>query len=266
NLLLLLIMKFKYLFSLLFIIPLITNAQIAFTTAQTQIYDGRSNASEWDYRLRDALTDMRYNTNRTFSDSERKYIIGNSYFNKIFIPGNILYENKIVSKIYALRYNAFRDEIEVSNGDKIEYVTRDPKISCIIGMQKFTFKPFIKDKKQKTRVGYLKTIYQGNDFTLFERKIKKYKAAKKAKNTLTTSQPAKIVDVIDYYFSNSNEIATYVKPKKKAFLELINSKERSKMNAFVSKKKLNLKLKKDLITFFKYYDSLLSAKTSDVEL
>ena len=259
-------MKFKYLFSLFFIFPLISNAQIAFTTAQSQNYDGRSNASEWDYRMRDALTDMRYNTNRTFSDSEKKYIIGNSYYNKIFISGNILYENKVVSKVYALRYNAFRDEIEISNGDKIEYVTRDPKISCIIGTQKFTFKPFIKDKKQKTKVGYLKTIYQGKDFTLFERKVKKYKAAKKAKNSLTTSQPAKIIDVTDFYFSNSNDIATYVKPKKKALLEIINSKERSIMNTFISKKKLNLKLKKDLITFFRYYDSLISTNTSDAKL
>jgi len=258
-------MKFKYLFSLLFIIPFISNAQIAFTTAQSQNYDGRSNASEWNYRFRDALTDMRYNTNRTFSDSEKKYIIGNSYYNKIFIPGNILYENKIVSKIYALRYNAFRDEIEVSNGDKIEYVTRDPKISCIIGIQKYTFKPFVKDKKQKSRVGYLVTIYQGNSFTLFERKVKKYKAAKKAKNTLTTSQPAKIIDVIDFYLSNSNEIATYVKPKKKALLEIINSRDRSTMKTFISKKKLNLKLKKDLITFFKYYDSLISTNTASTE-
>lgn len=259
-------MKFKYLLSLFFTFPFFLNAQIAFTTAQSQNYDGRSNASEWDYRMRDALTDMRYNTNRTFSDSEKKYIIGNSYYNKIFISGNILYENKVVSKIYALRYNAFRDEIEVSNGNTTEYVTRDPKISCIIGMQKYTFKPFVKDKKQKTRVGYLKTIYQGKDFTLFERKIKKYKAAKKAKNTLTTSQPAKIVDVIDFYFSNSKEIATYVKPKKKALLEIIDLKERSRMNTFISKKKLNLKLKKDLIAFFKYYDSLLTAESSDVEL
>ena len=91
------------------------------------------------------------------------------------------------------------------------------------------------------------------------------KAAKKAKNTLTTSQPAKIIDVTDFYFSNSNEIATYVKPKKKALLEIINSKDRSTMKTFISKKKLNLKLKKDLITFFKYYDSLISTNTASTE-
>ncbi|AMC10665.1 hypothetical protein Lupro_05145 [Lutibacter profundi] len=230
-------MKSKYLYLLLFIFPFILNAQIAFTSASSsQVYDGRANASEWDYRFRDALTDMRYNTNRTFSDSEKKYIIGNSYYNKIFISGNILYENKVASKVYALRYNAFRDEIEVSNGDKIEYVTRDPKISCIIGIQKYTFQPFLKNKK--TKVGYLVTIYQGKDFTLFERKVKKYKAEKKAKNSLTTSIPAKIVDVAELYFSNSKRIATYVKPKKKVLLEKIAVEQRSKMNTFI--KKINL--------------------------
>jgi len=250
-------MKIIYLFLLLIGLPFTLNSQIVYTTpTRSQIYDGMSNTSEWDYRKRDTLTDMRYKVNKTLSDYKYEQIIGNAYFEKEFVTGNVLYNNKVVSKKYALRYNAYRDEIEVSNNGITEYLTKNSKISCLIGNQKYEYLSFLKKENGNSQIGYLKIIYVGDNFVIYERNIKKYKAEKKAKNSFATPTSAKLVDSNTYYFSNTKDVIVQLNRKKKVFLSKVSSEHQSEMAKFLKANQLNLNTKKDIIIFFKHYNSL----------
>ncbi len=251
-------MKTIHIFLALFIFPFLLSSQIVFTTpSRSQVYDGYSNASEWDYRKRDALTDLRYKANKTaIEQAEYEKVMGDAYFNKAFFNGTIFYDNKVTTKKYTLRYNALSDDIEINSNGTIVYLVKDKKISCLIGNQKYVYRPFIKNENEGVRMGFLKVLYEGNNFTLYQRNIKKYKPAKKAKNSFDSARPAKLVDFTYYYFTENKGIATLLKQKKKAIMSKIASDKKSKMAQFIKNNNIDLKSQTGLVLFFKHYDSL----------
>ena len=254
------ILKIRYMFLLAFIIPIVTNAQektVWSSSSLSGFYDGSSNASEWADKTRAAYTDLRYNVGRTLSDYEYKEIIGNSYYKKEFVLGKIFINNKVISKKLTLRYNAFSDEIEVGNTQKFEALINNRDISCLIGKDLYIYHPYTKKDGEAIQTGYLRTIFKGQEFLLLIRETKIYKEGKKAKTTLETSFPGKLVDVKEFYLlKKSNENAVFIKQKNKKVLEIIDSDYKPTMSKYLKDNNLNVKEDKDLINFFKYYDSL----------
>ncbi|MDH5365359.1 MAG: hypothetical protein OEW67_00105 [Cyclobacteriaceae bacterium] len=250
--------KIIYLLFLIIVIPFVANSQNSIDN-RSSIYDGFSNASEWDYRLRDALTDLRYKANRVFTPFEEEQILGNSYYNKAFVLGKLLDNNKETKRNYLLRYNAFRDEIEIQVKDEIEYLVRHPDISCTIGEEKYMFQPYKTNENGTTMLGYLTVLYQGNNFTLLIRKVKQFKEEQKAKTSLSTSWPAKIEDITEFYFLDKTiDYALRINSKKKMFSKNISKSELSEMSTFIKQNHLKIKDKENLITIYKHYDSLNS--------
>ena len=47
---------------------------------------------------------------------------------------------------YELRYNAYKDEIEVRIDNDVAVLMKDPNVSCVLGKEKYTYQLF-KDKK-----------------------------------------------------------------------------------------------------------------------
>jgi len=256
-------MKTNSFLFLLLIITTISYSQkkVDFVTSSTsQVYDGYSNADEWDYRKRDAITEMRNNSGRVLSDYEYEEIIGNSYFNKSFLPGYIYSSNKIISKESLLRYNAFKDEIEISKNLDFEILLKHRDISCTIADKKYMYAPFIKKEGSKFQNGYFNVIYEGNKYSLLFREIKIYKEAKVAKNSMTSSFPAKLVESRDFYFMDkSDDHAMIINSNKKKLLKNINPKYSKEIGDYIKKNNLNLKEKEDLISLFKYYDALTNS-------
>lgn len=259
-------MKIKYLLLLAFILPTITNAQngvreAASASGSSQVFDGRTNAGEWAYRTRDAYTDLRYNVGRTLSDYEYKEIIGNSYYNKEFVLGKVYIDNKEVSKIFTLRYNAFSDEIEVGNDQNFEALINNRDISCLIGKDLYIYHPYVKKEGEAAKTGYLRTILKGPEFSFLTRESKVFKEGKKAQTTLETSFPAKVIDVKEFYILKKlNNDAVLIKQKNKKVIEIVDSEYKSNMSKYLKDNNLNVKDDKDLITFFKYYNSITLSK------
>lgn len=253
-------MKTLYILLLAFIIPTLLNAQENTAWASSSlsgVYDGRSNSGEWAYRTRDAYTDLKYNVGRTLSDYEYKTIIGNSYYKKEFAIGKIYINNKAISKTFTLRYNAFSDEIEVGTSLKFEALINNLDISCLIGKDIYIYHPYVRKEGEDTQTGYLKTIFKGSDISLLIRETKMFKEGVKAQTTLETSFPAKLIDVKEFYILKaSNKNAVLLKQKNKKVLEIIDTQYKSEMNLYLKNNNLNVKNDKDLIAFFKHYNSL----------
>jgi hypothetical protein len=252
-------MNIKYLNYLFFFVSTFVDGQVDFIQPQfSEVYDGLANAAEWDYRLRDAYTDIRNKGGGNLSDYEYQQIIGNSYFDKKFISGNIYMDNKIISKDVLLRYNAFKDEIEVKKNNGFEVLIRHEDVSCSLGGTKYIFSSFVKKKGGKEHYGYFIALFEGKTFFLLQRKIKIYKGAKVAKTSMTGSFPAKLLDSEHYYLLDKEKKTSYIlKGNKKKIIEKLDSQYQSKINNYIKKNKLDLKKKKDLIVLFQYYDSLV---------
>ena len=231
-------MKTTHLFSLLLLLPTLIISQ---TEEFSNVYNGYSNAYEWDHNKRDALLSLRYNINRVFDDYKTTQIIGNAYYNKNFILGEVAYNNQVIPRKFALRYNAFTDEIEVRTDTSFVYLVKEPTTTCIIGTQKYIYHSYGSKAHKNIKIGYLKIVYEGKEHTLLVRKTKRYKKEKKAKTTLTASYPAKLVDSEKFYILKPEKTAVFLKQKKKALLAVIPQKYQQQMEAFFKKNRLNPK-------------------------
>ena len=245
--------------SISFFVSTFVYCQVDFIQPQfSEVYDGLANASEWDYRLRDAYTDIRDKGGGNLSDYEYEEIIGNSYFDKKFVSGNIYMVDKIISKDALLRYNAFKDEIEVKKNTSFEVLIRHEDVSCSLGSTNYIFSSFMKKKGDKDQHGYFIVLFEGKDFSFLQRKIKIYKEAKVAKTSMTGSFPAKLIVSEDYYFLDKVKKISYeLKSNKKKILAKLNSQYKSEMTDYIKKNKLDLKNKEDLISMFEYYNYLV---------
>lgn len=237
--------KVIYILLLSYFMPTITNAQINTDTS-----------SEWQYRTRDAMSDLKYRK-KSKSTNASEIIQGSPYFKDNFIRGRIYVENKEVNTFFTARYNAYRDEIEIKNDTDFDVLIKQKDLSCLIGKELYLYQKF--NKEEETKLGYLKTIYEGNKFSFLIRETKKYKAGKKAQNSLTASFPAKYVDVKEYYFQeNSSDTAVFVKQKKKEIIAVIDPEYKTIMNKYLKDNHLNIKKNEDLVAFFKHYNTLIT--------
>jgi len=252
-------MKSKYLLFLLFVPAIIYSQENVWSTpARSDVYDGRSNSGEWAIRTREAYQDLRNNIHRTLSDYEYEKIIGNAYFNKEFSLGKIYIDNDTVNRNFNLRYNAFTDEVEVGNKTSYEVLIKNTDISCSIGKDLYLCRSFTKKKGGDIETGYLRSIIITPQFSFLVRETKVFKEAKKAKNTLTSSFPAKLVDVKKYYFiDKDSNVATLINQKNKKVLEIIDPIYKEEMIRYLKENNLNVKEDKDLESFFKFYSNLI---------
>lgn len=246
-------MKTKLIFSLLITLPLLGLAQQLNHTASTI----ETHTETWDDKFRNGLNDLMHKKHIS-SLENLEDIKGSQYFNKEFVLGKIFTEDNKISNNFALRYNAYKDEIEIKTDTGIEYIFQDNKISCLIDSEKYIYSSYVSNNKSVKQT-YLIELFKGNELILFKRKVKKYKEAKKATTTLTSSFPAKFVDIVEYYFLYKNEKnALFIKQKNKSLLNSINPDYKRELKEFINNNKFNVNKEKDLIVFFKKYDSIVS--------
>jgi hypothetical protein len=243
-------MRFLYLLLSLFLLP---------TISYTQVLDGQisSQTQNWHYDI--------VEKSRNPEALKNENIIGSQYFNQLFSYGKVLINNKELDQNFALRYNAYSDEIEVNNGVEVNILTKEANVSCIIDDVKYSYQEYFKKNGVDTQFGYLKTIFKGEKIILYHKETKRFKEGKKAKTSLTTSIPPKLVDFESFYFSKIGETPYKLKLKKKDLLAVVIPEHKTTMIDFIKSNHLKFKSKTDLITFFKYYESLLLNKTQSIE-
>jgi len=187
-------------------------------------------------------------------------IVGSQYFNETFTYGKIILNNRELKKVYALRYNAYLDEIEINDGVKTDAILKEHDISCLIDGKKYSYLAHFKKNSDDAQLGYLKTIFEGDKITLYLKETKIFKEGQKAKTSLTTSIPPKLVGFKVYYFSKKGETPYGIKLKNKELLTIILPEYRPQMKAYIKSNHLKFKRATDLIKFFEYYDSLVLNK------
>jgi hypothetical protein len=242
-------MRLLYLLSSILLLPSISYAQLNGQISST--------TQNWHYDI------MEKSRNPNTLKNEK--ILGSQYFNQLFSHGKVLINNKELNQNFALRYNAYSDEIEVNNDVEINILTKEPSVSCIIDEVKYSYQEYFKKNGVDTQFGYLKTIFKGKKIILYHKETKLFKEGQKAKTSLTTSIPAKLVDFESFYFSKIGEIPYKLKLKKKELLATIIPEHKPTMISFIKSNHLKFKSKADLITFFKYYESLLLNNTQNIE-
>ncbi|WP_222982446.1 hypothetical protein [Flagellimonas meishanensis] len=148
---------------------------------------------------------------------DESLIQGSPYFDKTFRKGEIFYNDEKTPRIYYLRYNAFRDLIEVKNSPSEEEapleLLKSINISCRIENKVFHYKSF-KDSDGKQGLGYVIEEYKGDKFSLYSKKNKVYIKGKTPANSLAQEIPPKFVEKINYLIGKPYLTELHVLPER----------------------------------------------------
>jgi hypothetical protein len=154
----------------------------------------------------------------------------------------------------ALRYNAYRSEIEVADND-ISYFSllKRPYITAEIAERLFKMYNY-KDAKNLDRVAYFNPLNAGDMVLLFKPEVK-LKRGRVPSTSYDRLVPPKFIDISSYYIKIGEEPAREVKLKKKTFIGLLRDKK-DQVSGFIEKNDLNLRHEEDVISLLNYYNTL----------
>lgn len=139
------------------------------------------------------------------ADKKRKEqqldIQGSAYTTESFLPGKLLYKDKIESTVF-YRYNAYMEEIEIRKVNtpesSVQALHRDKDIYLKQSDGKvISFKTFI-DKKNLTQNGYL-TLLANGKYKFYKRVDVKFTEGQKAQNSFVKATPARFSKFTEYY-------------------------------------------------------------------
>ena len=195
-----------------------------------------------------------YFNSKTFTtiDLISKKLVGTSYINIEFLPG-IISNQKTV---YSMRYNAYRDKMEVELDNKTYYLPLSSNYSISFDSLNKIYQVLDYKEKDVTNKGYFVVVYLGDKISLFlKEKIKLYEEVP-AKLGFTTYEPPKLARVNnELYVGYKNNIAIELPNRKKDILKLFSTKS-DEIESYAKKNNLEFKNKEDLIQIFRYYNTL----------
>lgn len=191
-------------------------------------------------------------TSLTSIDLTSKELVGNSYIEERFLPGDI--SNQKTS--FLLRYNAYRDEMEVELDEKPYYLPLSSYYSITFKLSNKTYQVLDFKDKYSTTKGFFVVQYLGAKLSLFlKEKIKLYEEVP-AKLGFKPYEPPKLGRIKDNFFvAGQDNTAIELPNKKKDILKLFSPKS-DEIQKYVKDNKLGFKDKEDLIQILKYYNSL----------
>jgi hypothetical protein len=206
--------------------------------------------------LKDFESELRFGNSRAvqFSIGESSSVTeGSEYLEENFVNGEILTSQSEHFTDIPMRYNAYKDEIEVKLQDSIIYGLTDPSkiLQILLKNRVLIHKDFYSESGKNS--GYLFVLYQGNS-SLCCRNTKIFKE-RIPSNGITPETPARILDKPKEYYIQLKDELPRIFSSKKDLLELLKSHS-SEMEDFLKKGKVKLNKDEDLIKVLTYYDSL----------
>ncbi|WP_271765868.1 hypothetical protein [Aquimarina algiphila] len=174
-------------------------------------------------------------------------IRGHQYYEEYNSLATVYIDKKRARKCL-VRYNAFKDEIEVTENDKAFNMLKIDDIE--VALDGYAYKLYDYEGGKQFFI-----VFNEGRYSLGIKAQKKIKAGKQASTGYETSTPSRYIEVNKYcIIDNEKGEIKNVKLKKKEILKVLNKK--TEIEKFASSKKLSFKKEKDLIKIINYYNSL----------
>ena len=185
------------------------------------------------------------------TDSTSREIVGSSYVNESWLRAYIS-DKKMV---YSMRYNAYRDEMEIELEGKPFYLPKTSYYTINFDFIGKEYRLFNFEEKGVSKKGFFVVISKKDDtYLLIKEKVKLYKEVP-AKLGFTRYEPPKLGRIDDKIYIGNNEEAIELPKKKKEILNFFKEKSKD-LELYAKKNKYSFKKIEDLIKIITYYNSL----------
>lgn len=181
----------------------------------------------------------------------KENVVGSPYYNEELILAKITgYENEN----FALRYNAYQDEIEFKKDGELYYLPKieDMVVKFISPAKEYHYKKY-SDKNIQLR-GFLVLLFD-NKIALYKKEQIKFITAKEAENSYTRDKPATYTKIADTFFIQKGDVVNNFPKNRKELIGLFPDKK-AEITAFLKKTKISFSKEIDLINLVNFLNTI----------
>ena len=196
--------------------------------------------------------------NRSQRKAQPLNVQGSHYFNKDFKIAKLEYFGKELNDTGYMRYNAFRDEIEMADTqyqDETDVILlKSADVIPLINGERYEYLPY-RLESGNAFIGYLVNIYDGKNDKLYLKRKKTFMEAKIARTSLENSFPPRYVESEELYISSNGGTPVKLKQSKKSIISYFKSNS-DKVKKFIKSEKLKVSELSSIIKIFEFAENL----------
>ena len=196
--------------------------------------------------------------NRSPKASQPLNIQGSHYFDENFRIAKLEYFGKELNDTGYMRYNAFRDEIEMADTpSQIEsdlVLIKSADVIPLINGERYEYLPH-RLETGNAYIGYLIKIFNGERDKLFLKKKKTFMEAKIARTSLENSFPPRYVESIELYISSNGGTPIKLKQSKRSLINFFGEKS-DKIKKFIKSERLKVSELSSIVKIFEFAENL----------
>jgi len=205
-------------------------------------------------RAQQALTDLGNRSSRT---PKPLNIQGTHYFNDNFEVATLDYFGKELNDKGFMRYNAFRDEIEMasttSQNESDLILMKSNDIVPVISGEKYVYIPH-RLEDGRAYIGYLVLLYEGEKHTVYIKRQKVFMEEVVARTGLENPFPPRFVDNIQIYVSTNGDTPVTLKLSKKGVSSFFKQNS-DKVRKFIKSNKLKVANSDAILKIFEFAEN-----------
>jgi hypothetical protein len=196
--------------------------------------------------------------NKSYRKAQPLNVQGSHYFDKEFKVTKLEYFGKELNDSGYMRYNAFRDEIEMADTQNQEetdiILLKSADVIPLINGEKYEYLPY-RLESGNAFIGYLINIYDGDQNKLYLKRKKTFMEAKIARTSLENSFPPRYVESIELYISSNGSTPVKLKQSKKSIINYFGDSS-DKVKKFIKSEKLKVSELSSIIKIFEFAENL----------
>jgi len=196
--------------------------------------------------------------NRSQRKAQPLNVQGSHYFNKDFKIAKLEYFGKELNDTGYMRYNAFRDEIEMADTqyqDETDVILlKSADVIPLINGERYEYLPY-RLESGNAFIGYLVNIFDGKNDKLYLKRKKTFMEAKIARTSLENSFPPRYVESEELYISSNGGTPVKLKQSKKSIISYFKSNS-DKVKKFIKSEKLKVSEFSSIIKIFEFAENL----------
>jgi hypothetical protein len=196
--------------------------------------------------------------NRSSRAPQPLNIQGSHYFESNFKIARLEYFGRVLNDTGFMRYNAYRDEIEMADTqmqtDSDVVLIKSADVIPEIDGERYEYLPY-RLESGNAYIGYLINIFNGENDRLFLKKRKTFMEAKIARTSLENSFPPRYVESIEIYISSDGNTPVILKQSKKNIINYFQ-KNSDKIKKFIKSERLKVSDLNSVVKIFEFAENL----------
>ena len=196
--------------------------------------------------------------NRSTRTPQPLNVQGSHYFDKDFKTTKLEYFGKELNDSGFMRYNAFRDEVEMADtqnqAETDIILLKSADVIPLINGERYEYLPYKLDSGNAF-IGYLINIFDGQKNKLYLKRKKTFMEAKIARTSLENSFPPRYVESVELYVSSNGNTPVKLKQSKKVIIKFFNTNS-DKVKKYIKSEKLKVSELNSVIKIFEFAENL----------